>query len=246
MPTQTLPRRWKTETEFTPGEERDYRRARRGFHPMPMFATDAWRDHVETQRARIAARRAEAENDLRAAEAELGIAVVDGTTANGARERVETARSELQALDVAEAEIARRDEEDAEQHRQALLRAERVATYRQMADYFAKAETVVQARTALAAADAQLAAVGQSTLLANARMALLLPEDVGIDPALAGVMGGELDPGETVERCVKLREKAERLAALEEVSAAARAGLGSPSASDARSGGSPDQQADEA
>jgi hypothetical protein len=227
-------RRWKTDDELTREEARERKRAARGCRPVPVFATDEWRAHVDAQVAEIAQRRDDATRKLRDAERALGVAVVEGTSAPGARKRIEDARSELQALTAAESEIRERDERDAKSHSEAEHRVRRADAYRWAAAYVTRVDTVMRAREALIAAENDLRSIGQNALIVNGRLAGLLPEETGMDVELLAAVHNQgtvgamrvgdvsyskfLDLGSqfTPARCAELREKAERLAAAEE------------------------------
>jgi hypothetical protein len=233
--TATAPeiRHWKTDDELTREELRARRAALRGGRALPACATDEWRAHIDELVASIAERRGAALTALAAAERDLGVAVVDGTAAPAARKRVADARSELEALAAAETEIKQRDEEEARRHSAAEYKARRVAAYQWMAAHLANAEAVLRAREALIAAENELRALGSNALLVSIELGAVIADEISMDAELVAYVRREPDTdtmgvtepryanfvnvgGLTPDRCVVLREKAQRLAAAEQ------------------------------
>lgn len=231
-------RQWKVEDELTREERRERYRAQRGGRPVPVFATDEWRSRIDAQVAEVASRREEATRKLREAERELGVAVIERTSAPGARKRIEDARSELLALTAAEAEIREREERDAARHSEAEHRARCADAYRWIASYMARAEVVLRARETLMAAEDAMWSIGRNALLVNRGLGGVLPGEAGLDEQLLVHARGpgktdtmrvgkraykdfvDISAALTPALCIELREKAERLALAEETGAA--------------------------
>jgi hypothetical protein len=218
--TEAPPRRFKTIDEMTDREERTYRRQLddpRSLVDVTPYATDAWRAWAQDQRDILEQRRQAAEREVADAQRALGVAVVDQGNGSPAGKRLDAARRELESLVEAHSELQRRHADEAREHAEAEVRASRTRAYRWFAGYFTVSERVIVARAELTEAEAAVKAIGRSSRVWVAQQRLVDGES-DLDEQLVGAssQAPAVPPRLTAERCRELREKAERLAALEE------------------------------
>jgi hypothetical protein len=220
--TATAPRRFKSEDEMTSRERRIFWASINDPRKLPdltTLETDEWREWADLQRAELAERRDELQRQVADAQHALGVAIIDRESGAPARKRLEALRGDLEGLAEAERTMKRRWAEEAQAQAEASVRASRARAYQWMRRYFEAAEGVLEARAALAAAEAAVRAVGPPTGRAQFARRYLLGGESDLDRELVGVSGSAPNVSDRLElqRCRELREKAERLAALEEV-----------------------------
>jgi len=105
---------------------------------------------------------ATAQQRLDAAREQLGASAIDGSGEKAATKKVRDAEQDIGRIEAMIGELERREQREAEQTAEASSSAVRLKAYRWAADFARRAARLVEARSAAAAAEAHLKALGNN------------------------------------------------------------------------------------